>query len=262
MINKNQIIIGTSAWGSGINFKKSLNIGTKLISMGIIKFDTAPHYGSGYSHHILNLLSKKNKIEVDTKYGDILTPNLKEILKRIYRYENLKTFKDSFKYFEFNKDKRNKKFFWDIKNLKEKSDAYFNDLCECNIKTLFLHSPPSGIINKEYLELINNYLKQKNIKLGISWPHYSDFEFLLNKFPNLIFQVSLKFFLDNQKQIIENFKFVYINSIIKNSTNVIKNKKTKISLNEYLQDVEMREGYKIVIGINSEKSVEMINQII
>ena len=146
--------------------------------------------------------------------------------------------------------------------MKEKSDAYFNDLCECNIKTLFLHSPPSGIINKEYLELINNYLKQKNIKLGISWPHYSDFEFLLNKFPNLIFQVSLKFFLDNQKQIIENFKFVYINSIIKNSTNVIKNKKTKISLNEYLQDVEMREGYKIVIGINSEKSVEMINQII
>ena len=117
-------------------------------------------------------------------------------------------------------------------------------------------------MNKEYLELINNYLIQKNIKFGISGPHYSDFKFLLNKFPNLIFQVSLKFFLNNQKQIIENFKFVYINSIIKNSTNVVKNKETKVSLKECLHDVEMREGYKIIIGINSEKSVEMINQII
>ena len=262
MINKNQIIIGTSAWGSRIDFKQSLNIGTKLIRMGINKFDTAPHYGSGYSHHILNLLSKKNKIDVDTKYGDILTPNIKEILKRIYRYNDLKTFKDSFKYLEFNKKKRNEKSFWEIKNLKQKLDFYLNDLCECNIKTLFLHSPPRDILNKEYLELINNYLMQKNIKFGISGPHYSDFKFLLNKFPNLIFQVSLKFFLNNQKQIIENFKFVYINSIIKNSTNVVKNKETKVSLKECLHDVEMREGYKIVIGINSEKSVEMINQII
>ena len=262
MINKNQIIIGTSAWGSRIDFKQSLNIGTKLIRMGINKFDTAPHYGSGYSHHILNLLSKKNKIDVDTKYGDILTPNIKEILKRIYRYNDLKTFKDSFKYLEFNKEKRNEKSFWDIKNLKEKLDFYLNDLYECNVKTLFLHSPPKDIINREYIELINNYLMKKNINFGISGPYYSDFKFLLNKFPNLIFQVSLKFFLNNQKQIIENFKFVYINSIFKNSIDLKKNKSTKTSLKNYLHDIEIPDNYKIIIGINSKKSVEKISQII
>ena len=117
-MNKNQIIIGTSAWGSRISFKQSLNIGNKLIKMGINKFDTAPHYGSGYAHHILNFLSKENQIEVDTKYGDILTPNVREIVKRIYRYSNLKNLKNSFKYLEFSKEKRNKKSFWYIENIK------------------------------------------------------------------------------------------------------------------------------------------------
>lgn len=261
-MKKNQIIIGTSAWGSRISFKHSLNIGTCLIEMGIKEFDTAPHYGSGYSHHILNILAKVNKIEVNTKYGDSLSPNIKEILKRIYRYNDLKSFKNSFKYLEFSKIKRFKKSFWDLKNIEENLDLYLKDLNKCRVKTLFLHSPPKDILNKTYLELVNSYLIKRNIKFGISWPNHSDYEFLLSEFPNLILQISLNYFLKNQKKIVENFKFVYINSIFKNSIDLKKNKSTKTSLKNYLHDIEIPDNYKIIIGINSKKSVEKISQII
>ena len=82
MINKKQIVIGTSSWGSKINLKKSLELGNKLISIGLNHFDTAPTYGAGYSHYILNNLSKNNHVLVDTKYGEITLINFKEIIKK------------------------------------------------------------------------------------------------------------------------------------------------------------------------------------
>ena len=85
-MEKNQFIIGTSGWGSLISFNKSLGIGQKLISRDFNSFDTAPNYGSGYSHQILNILSKEKQLLVDTKYGDEFTFSTREILKRIYRY--------------------------------------------------------------------------------------------------------------------------------------------------------------------------------
>ena len=167
-MKKDQIIIGTSAWGSRISFKDSLNIGTCLIEMGIKEFDTAPHYGSGYSHHILNILAKVNKIEVNTKYGDTLSPNIKEILKRIYRYNDLKSFKNSFKYLEFSKIKRFKKSFWNVNNIDENLDLYLQT-AKGLAKTLFLHSPPKDILNKTYLELVNSHLIKRNMKFNIGW---------------------------------------------------------------------------------------------
>ena len=86
---KSRIIIGTSGWGSKISFNKSYEIGSKLIEFGINNFDTAPNYGSGYSHHILNQLSKNYKMSVDTKFGDITIPSFKELAKRIYRFHEL-----------------------------------------------------------------------------------------------------------------------------------------------------------------------------
>lgn len=100
------------------------------------------------------------------------------------------------------------------------------------------------------------------MKFGVSWPNHSDYEFLLSEFPNLILQISLNCFLKNQKKIVENFKFVYINSIFKNSIDLKKNKSTKTSLKNYLHDIEIPDNYKIIIGINSKKSVEKISQII
>ena len=82
--------------------------------MGLNYFDTAPNYGGGYSHYILNRLAKSNNIFVDTKYGQNISLTPKEIAKRIYRFTNFKSFKQSFKYIRFNKIQRNNKNFWSI----------------------------------------------------------------------------------------------------------------------------------------------------
>ena len=69
LVKNSQIIIGTASWGSKINFNKSIDIGNKIISIGLNYFDTAPNYGGGYSHYILNKLAKIHNIFIDTKYG-------------------------------------------------------------------------------------------------------------------------------------------------------------------------------------------------
>ena len=77
LLKKENIIVGTSAWGSRISFRSSVLIGEKLIDNGFSNFDTAPNYGSGLSHHILNHLANKKTIIVDTKFGDKYYINLR-----------------------------------------------------------------------------------------------------------------------------------------------------------------------------------------
>jgi len=111
-LEKRQFIIGTSGWGSHISFNKSLDIGKKLISIGFNSFDTAPNYGAGYSHQIINKLSEDQQLEVDTKYGDEFTFSTREILKRVYRFRDIETFSNSFKYLKIKRS--NRKYLWFI----------------------------------------------------------------------------------------------------------------------------------------------------
>ncbi|MBD1133805.1 aldo/keto reductase [Pelagibacterales bacterium SAG-MED48] len=256
-----KIIIGTSAWGSKISYKKSLKIGSKLIKMGINSFDSAPNYGGGYSHQILNHLSKNNKINVDTKFGDIATFNPKEILKRIIRYNNLNTFKSSFKYLSFVRSVRKNNHFWKIENIKKNIDFYLKDLEFCQVKIIYLHSPPKNIINKNYLKELNNLLIKKDLNLGISWPDESDFDFLLKEFPNINLQLSLEFFEKYKKEIIQNFEHIYINSIFKNYCNKQNNSKSfEYYFRDLLNLIEYKNNYKIIIGINSDKSLNNLQR--
>ena len=61
-MNEAQIKIGTSSWGSKIGIKDAINLGEKIIDLGLNSFDTAPNYGSGYSHYILNQIGEKKEI--------------------------------------------------------------------------------------------------------------------------------------------------------------------------------------------------------
>ena len=115
-MNKFQIVIGTASWGSRINFKESIQLSASLLEMGVNHFDTAPLYGSGYSHYILNKIGKQNNILIDTKYGQNTHLNWRELFKRFYRFINFKTFKYSFKHIRFNKYVRLKKIFGTSKN--------------------------------------------------------------------------------------------------------------------------------------------------
>ena len=85
--------------------------------MGLNHFDTAPNYGAGYSHYVLNELGKRKTIIIDTKYGQNLNLSLKEIAKRIYRFINLKSFKQSLRYIKFSNLERGNESFWKIEVL-------------------------------------------------------------------------------------------------------------------------------------------------
>ena len=262
-MEKSKIIIGTSSWGSKISYKNSLDIGNQLISMGLKNFDTAPNYGGGYSHHILNSLSKKTNITVDTKYGEVVSPNPKEIFKRIYRYENYETFKKSFKYLQINKQKRKNEIFWNMDKINKYLDFFIDDLSNCKIATFYLHSPPFGILNKNYLKNLNNFLISKKILLGISWPNMKDLDLLIENFPNIKLQLPMDFFFNLKDKILNNFKNVYINSLFKRSNS--KNIKVNISdnlINDLFSIIEHKTDYKIVIGVNSNKSIEKLKILI
>ena len=118
-MNRSQIVIGTGSWGSWINFKESIQVSTSLLELGINHFDTAPLYGSGYSHYILNKIGKQNNILIDTKYGQNTHLNCRELFKRFYRFINFKSFIQSFKYLQFDKTQRNNKSFWSIQELEK-----------------------------------------------------------------------------------------------------------------------------------------------
>ena len=85
-MNKSQIVLGTSSWGSKISFKDSIKLSDDLLKFEINHFDTAPLYGSGYSHYILNKIAEQNNISVDTKYGQNIKLGWKEFIKRCYRF--------------------------------------------------------------------------------------------------------------------------------------------------------------------------------
>ena len=263
-MKKSQIIIGTASWGSKINFNKSIDIGNKIISMGLNYFDTAPNYGGGYSHYILNRLAKSNNIFVDTKYGQEISFTPKEIVKRFYRFTNFKSFKQSFKYIRFKKTQRNSENFWSIQELEKYLNLFREDLKYCEIKTFYLHSPPYGILNKDYLEKFNNFFEDKKILPAISWPDIKDLDLLLNNFPDIKLQLSIDSFWSSKDKIIKKIKNLNINSIfkkIKNNKILDINYKNKFR-KDLIQVLDNNDKYKIVLGINSNESVGKLKKII
>ena len=260
MISKKQIIIGTSGWGSKISYNKSLELGNKLTSFGINQFDTAPTYGAGCAHHILNTLSKENRISVNTKYGEITKLNLKEIIKRIYRYHNINIFKKSFDFVKINKKERLDKKFWNISNIEQYLIKFTQDLNNCEIKILYLHSPPYKILDKEYLNKLIQLMSKYNILLGVSWPDFRDLELLSNNFPNIAVQISLNTFSNLKIDIYDQMRVLHINSIFKNSS------KKKVHQNKFSKEItnflKKNENYSVVLGINSYNSITNLKQLL
>ena len=261
MIKKKQIIIGTSAWGSKINFNKSIYIGEKIIKMGFSHFDTAPTYGGGISHFILNNLGKKNKIKIDTKYGQIIKPTPKEIFKRLYRFVNFKSFKESFEFVNFNSRILYKSDFWEIGNIEKYIDKFVKDLSNCDLNTFYLHSPPFKILNKTYVEKFIALLENKNITPGIAWPDNRDLKMLVNYFPKITLQLSIDNY-ENSKDIdFFNLKSFNLNSIFRLKTNKNKFYIEKFS-SEILKFLQNQDNHKIVVGINSDKSLLKLSELV
>ena len=71
---------------------------------------------------------------------------------------------------------------------------FTQDLNNCEIKILYLHSPPYKILDKEYLNKFIQLMSKYNILPGVSWPDFRDLELLSNNFPNIAVQISLNTF--------------------------------------------------------------------
>ena len=104
---------------------------------------------------------RKKKILIDTKYGQNINLSFKEVSKRIYRFKNFKSLKQSFKYIAFNNNERIYEQYWDINKIEKNFNSMNEDLNNCEIRSFYLHSPPRGILNNKYLEVFTSYFNKK-----------------------------------------------------------------------------------------------------
>lgn len=245
----NNIIIGTSSWGSKSSYKNSFAISKILIENGFNQFDSAPNYGSGYSHNILNIIGEKKKILVNTKFGQRMKINLYEILKRIYRFNNFKSFINS-TYNLYNSSKQNEKNYWNISNISKNYIKIKHNLNNCNIGIFFLHSPNNDVINENFLREFEKFCFLNNLIPGISNTSNDNLQKILYNFKNFTIQMSLIQYIKFEKQIIENENTVHINSIFK-----AKHEQDKFDEKNYLEAIveyfKNLKKIKIVLGINS-----------
>ena len=248
----NNIIIGTSSWGSKSSYKNSFNISKILVEKGLVQFDSAPNYGSGYSHNILNLIGKKENITVNTKFGQKTNISFYEILKRIYRFNNLKSYFLS-NYNLYNSSKINKKKFWSLKNITNNLYRIQKELNNCNIDVFFLHSPKNIFIYKNYLNEFEKFCFLNNLKPGISNVDDNILENVLNYHSKYVIQMPLTQYLNFEKLIFKKNNTIHINSIFRSRLN-----QEKFDRDNYLKDIikyfKKFKNIKLVFGINSIES--------
>ena len=209
----NKIIIGTSAWGSKISYSNCYLILEKLLINGFDQFDTAPNYGSGYSQNIINSASIKKKIKVNSKFGEKMKLSLKEFLKRIYRFDNFNAFLNSNKNL-INYSFQNKQF-WLVSNIEKNFIQIKKDLSNCLIQNFFLHSPINLIISDKFIDEFINFCNLNKLIPGICNVEDDLISYLIPKYNNIIFQMSLLQYLKFEKKIEENQNIIQINSIFR-----------------------------------------------
>ncbi len=252
----NKIVIGTASWGSKINYANSLIIAKELVNLGINNFDTAPNYGAGYSQSILNKLGKNYKINVNSKFGQRVKFNLYEIAKRVYRYNNFKSFINS-NLNLFNYTFRNNKF-WLNENIKKNLLNIKKELFNCNLDIFFLHSPNKNFSKKTFNEF-KIICSLNNLRPGISNIEDDFVEYMLSKEQKVILQMPLRQYFKFEKKINLNKYEVQINTIFKS-----KNEQRKFSINSYTNDVfkyfQNKKNIKLIIGINSSDSLYKLKE--
>ena len=251
-----KIIIGTSAWGSKISYSESFEILEELLESGFVQFDTAPNYGSGYSHNIINSISKNKKLTVNTKFGQKMNLSLKEIFKRIYRFNNLNAFFKSNSNL-INYSFQNKKKFWLVSNIDKNFIEIKKDLSNCAIDTFFLHSPLKETISDQFIMEFIKFCNLNNLVPGISNIQDDIFLYLISNYKNIVFQMPLTQYFKYEKIIERNQNTIHINSIFKTKylQNKISVKNYEIAIFEYFKN---KHNIKLILGINSNRSMKSL----
>ena len=106
-------------------------------------------------------------------------------------------------------------------------------------------------------------VNKKNILPGISGPDIKDLDLLVKNFPNIKLQLPIESFWNSKDKIINKINNLSINSIFK------KLKEDKISdinvenkfWKSFIEIIDNNNNYRIVLGVNSYKSVEKLKKI-
>ena len=259
-----QIVVGTSAWGSRIPVRRALSLGRALLGHGIRRFDTAPTYGSGYAHYILNRLAygEKTRVVVDTKYGHLNEFGLRGWAKKILRAPSPQALCNAC--WQHETTDRDAPGFWAATRILSAFDRARKDLSSCEIDAFYLHGPPetairSALGSSEVLDVCEG-LKTCGTILGIAEANY-DIGFLAT-IPgerNLRVQTGLFDFLQNRAAFEQNSRTeVHINGLFRDRNRVEEELKLSSGevdaiLSSWLAADQSR---RVVIGINSMRSVE------
>lgn len=127
-----KLIFGTSNLGKIISRKVRLNVLQNALDLGIVTIDTSPYYAYGLSEALIGQLSKKNDLQVNSKFG-IYPPN-----GPVSNYSNLVFEKSKSKILKSQPISR-KTFNLNLaKRSVEQSLKTMNIEC---ISTLFVHDP-------------------------------------------------------------------------------------------------------------------------
>lgn len=255
-MNIDRIIIGTSQWGAKIDYKKSIKLGYEIAKSGFKTFDTAPNYGLGYAHKILNDLNMKEKIIVNSKIGQKMDLNFKELLLRIYRFNDLRSYLQSnYNLFRYSRLKKNK-IFWNISNIESEYQYLNKTLINCDKKIFYLHSPPKEILNLRNLQIFQKFCENNKLIPGLTSIDDMSFDSLMYKIEGFQYQLSLNQYFRFENKIKGNLK-IQINKIFKNSL-----EQTKIKKKNYLESVldyfRDRSNVKLILGINSYNSLQKL----
>tara|TARA_B100000963_G_scaffold199242_1_gene173443 strand:+ start:2435 stop:3001 length:567 start_codon:yes stop_codon:yes gene_type:complete len=182
--------------------------------------------------------------------------NLYEIAKRVYRYNNFKSFINS-NLNLFNYTFRNNKF-WLNENIKKNLLNIKKELFNCNLDIFFLHSPNKNFSKKTFNEF-KIICSLNNLRPGISNIEDDFVEYMLSKEQKVILQMPLRQYFKFEKKINLNKYEVQINTIFKS-----KNEQRKFSINSYTNDVfkyfQNKKNIKLIIGINSSDSLYKLKE--
>ena len=182
--------------------------------------------------------------------------SLKEIFKRIYRFNNLNAFFKSNSNL-INYSFQNKKSFWLVSNIDKNFIEIKKDLSNCAIDTFFLHSPLKETISDQFIMEFIKFCNLNNLVPGISNIQDDIFLYLISNYKNIVFQMPLTQYFKYEKIIERNQNMIHINSIFKTKylQNKISVKNYEIAIFEYFKN---KRNIKLIFGINSNHSMKSL----
>lgn len=266
-LDPSQFIVGTSAWGSRITVGAAVRLGAQLAAAGFTHFDSAPTYGSAYSHIALRRVAEKTgtAITVDTKHGQLNERNLRGLAKKLLRAPSPGALISSL--WQHPTTDRSADEFWSAERMYESFAKSRRDLAGTTPGVFYYHAPPRPVLGDRTAE-ISARLAEQGAVLGLSSPSRADLEWLgANPDQRLVV------FLDSE-ELVRHYDIIgtlakvdiRVHGIFRNRAAHLSGRAETNAAGQNFEAIvkDMFVGtprHKFVIGINSQRSADGLSEI-